>query len=263
MWKKIEELREVSWNFSGRHYPFEYAKKNKMEKKADALATNECYRTVHIPELVELKLDKNNDIIYHVTNEREQWQEETRYKTSLGVFEAVDHGEFGGWLTLPNGGNMTGRTKIVFECFGKSYVVMSCGLLMDYFTLHEFTKDFSEKKLYVTTNTPAIQEFVSFKALYRSPDAAYIFASGQISHNFDTRNASDISYLFKITENDFEQITFGDIIFRTVKSMVVQDNQLYLGLDKIVAKIDIESQDVKYYTPLSYEAEDNLTHPAL
>ena len=43
-----------------------------------------------------------------------------------------------------------------------------------------------------------------------------------------------------------------------MENRVVEDNKLIVGMDKIVAIIDLYTKEIKAYTPISIEAEKNI-----
>ncbi|MGN1089374.1 MAG: hypothetical protein ACI4Q6_03135, partial [Huintestinicola sp.] len=49
-----------------------------------------------------------------------------------------------------------------------------------------------------------------------------------------------------------------DISFYYVNNILLKNKMLIIGMDKVVAFVDIESKEIRYFTPLSIEAENDI-----
>lgn len=66
------------------------------------------------------------------------------------------------------------------------------------------------------------------------------------------------SYLFEISETGFAIKAEFDNSFDWVKNMVVLNYHMILGMDKVVADVDITNKTITGYTPISLEAEADI-----
>ena len=101
---------------------------------------------------------------------------------------------------------------------------------------------------------------ISFEGLFLSDKFAYILASGDINYNYLNENSNWVkkSYLLKLRDGKIvEQIAF-DYGLSNVENIVVEGNRLIVGMDKIVAIIDLYTKEIKSFTPISIEAEKDI-----
>ena len=49
-----------------------------------------------------------------------------------------------------------------------------------------------------------------------------------------------------------------DYWFSEVKNICVDNNRLIIGMDKVVAIVNLETKEIKTYTPVSIEAEKDI-----
>lgn len=261
-WKSINELRETTIDISGCSYSLKYAKKhNLIEKKhSEHFGENP---SMWIPEPIEVAVNNNSEILYR-TKEVGTWYEKQkeRFNTSLGTFISHDYGEFGGELITPKG-NLRGNFVEVFECDNTTYAIDSCNHMgVGHINIYSFSKDLKAAELYSSEkhNDDNVLQWISFKGLFLSDKFAYILASGDINYDYLNENSNWVkkSYLLKLRDGKIvEQIEF-DYGLSNVENIVVEGNKLIVGMDKIVAIIDLYTKEFKSFTPISIEAEKDI-----
>lgn len=82
-------------------------------------------------------------------------------------------------------------------------------------------------------------------------ERAYILLSDHIGKN-------PKSVLLEISENGDMLKTEFDCDFQLVFNMLVSDGKMFLGADKAVVVFDLQTKEIKAYTPISVEAEENI-----
>lgn len=166
------------------------------------------------------------------------------FKTSVGNFVSRDYGEFGGVLETP-GGEINGNFCDVFEAGGKIYAVDSLSHLgLASTTIYSFDRDCKHHKVFSAEN-------LDFKARYVTDERAYILLSDRVGEN-------PKSVLLEISENGDMLKTEFDCDFPLVFNMLVSDGKMFLGADKAVVVVDLQTKEIKAYTPISVEAEKHI-----
>lgn len=89
---------------------------------------------------------------------------------------------------------------------------------------------------------------MGFKARYVTDERAYILLSDRVGEN-------PKSVLLEISENGDMLKTEFDCDFQLVFNMLVSDGKMFLGADKAVVVVDLQTKEINTYTPLSVEAE--------
>ena len=64
--------------------------------------------------------------------------------------------------------------------------------------------------------------------------------------------------MFEISPNGFACRAEFNRNFEWVKNMVVVQQKMILGMDKVIAVADLETGEVAAYTPISAEAENDI-----
>ena len=97
---------------------------------------------------------------------------------------------------------------------------------------------------------------MGFKARYATGERAYILVSGSVS----TRSGGEKlkSILLEISENGIDAKTKFDCGFYLVFNMIVKNGKMILGVDKAVVTADLQTKEIKAYTPISVEAEKHI-----
>lgn len=162
----------------------------------------------------------------------------------IGTFVSRDYGEFGGALETP-GGEINGNFCDIFEAGGKIYAVDSLSHLgLASTTIYSFDRDCKHHKIFSDEN-------LGFKARYVTDERAYILLSDHVGKN-------PKSVLLEISENGDMLKTEFDCDFQLVFNMLVSDGKMILGADKAVMTVDLQTKEIKAYTPISVEAEKHI-----
>ncbi len=167
----------------------------------------------------------------------------------IGTFVSRDYGEFGGALETP-GGEINGNFCDIFEAGGKIYAVDSLSHLgLASTTIYSFDRDCKHHKVFSAEN-------LDFKARYATGERAYILVSGSVS----TRSGGEKlkSILLEISENGIDAKTEFDCGFYLVFNMIVKNGKMILGVDKAVVTADLQTKEIKAYTPISVETEKHI-----
>lgn len=261
-WKPAAGLRKTSFEISGGYYSKAYVQKQGMEGKCKAW----CYvpfPPAWMPEFLEIAFDEAGKLVWRFAGDGQKIQQE-QFPTSAGVFVSHNQGEFGGTLITPAQNCLSGNFVEVFECLGKIYAIDSCNHMgMGHVKIYEFLDGLRYQELF--SSVTHIQEktaelFASLKALYINSETAYILASGYV--NYRLLKPGDVyedkSYLFEISQNGFACRAKFNRNFEWVKNMVVAHGKMILGMDKVVAVVNLDTGEVAAYTPIDREAEEDI-----
>lgn len=155
------------------------------------------------------------------------------------------------WKNNPTpGGEINGNFCDIFEAGGKIYAVDSLSHLgLASTTIYSFDCDCKYHKIFSDEN-------LGFKARYATGERAYILVSGSVS----TRSGGEKlkSILLEISENGIDAKTEFDCGFYLVFNMIVKNGKMILGVDKAVVTADLQTKEIKAYTPISVEAEKHI-----
>jgi len=261
-WKPAAGLRETSFEISGGYYSKAYVQKQGMEGKCKSW----CYipsPSAWMPEFLEIAFDEAGKLVGRFAGDSREPQQE-QFPTSAGTFISRNRGEFGGILITPAQQYLSGNFVEVFECFGKIYAIDSCNHMgMGHVKIYEFLDGLHYQEVF--SSFTHIQEktaelVASLKALYINAEAAYILASGYVKYRLLQPGDvyEDKSYLFEISPNGFACRAEFNRNFEWVKNMVVVQEKMILGMDKVIAVADLETGEVAAYTPISAEAENDI-----
>lgn len=262
-WKSINELRQTTIDISGGYYSEKYVNKHNLSEKSTA----QCFGknpSMWIPELIEVSVNDKSEILYR-TKKAGDWYNKQKevFETSLGTFISHNHGEFGGELITPKE-RIIGNFVDVFECNNIIYAIDSCNhMCMGHIKIYAFSKELNAIKLYESIDfweNDKIYESLSFEGLYIEDDRAYILSAGRIEKNYSSKNKTyeEKSYLYEIKNGTIVNTTEFDYWFSEVKNICVDNNRLIIGMDKVVAIINLETKEIKAYTPISIEAEKDI-----
>lgn len=240
-WQKLNELRKTDLRISGGYYTTEFLKTYRLDFYSEGYS--------FFPEFVEVA-KINGEIVCRlaepdIPDEDTPFDsDECVFKTSVGTFVSRDYGEFGGALKTP-GGEINGNFCDIFEAGGKIYAVDSLSHLgLASTTIYSFDRDCKYHKIFSDEN-------LGFKARYVTDKRAYILLSDRVGEN-------PKSVLLEISENGDMLKTEFDCDFPLVFNMLVSDGKMFLGMDKAVVVVDLQTKEINAYTPLSVEAEKHL-----
>lgn len=240
-WQKLNELRKTDPRISGGYYTNEFLKTYRLDFYSEGYS--------FFPEFVEVA-KINGEIVCRLA-EPDIPDEDTPFdinecvfKTSAGTFVSRDYGEFGGALETP-GGEIDGNFCDVFELGDRVYAVDSLSHLgLASTTIYSFDRGCKYHKIFSDEN-------LGFKARYVIDERAYILLSDRVGEN-------PKSVLLEISENGDMLKTEFDCDFPLVFNMLVSDGKMFLGADKAVVVFDLQTKEIKAYTPISVEAEKHI-----
>lgn len=240
-WQKLDELRRTDPHICGGYYTKNFLKTYRPDFYSEGYS--------FFPEFVEVA--KINGEIVCRLDEPDIPDEDTPFdsdecvfETSVGNFVSRNHGEFGGALETP-GGEINGNFCDVFELGDRVYAVDSLshlGLVST--TVYSFDRGCKYHKIFS-------DEDLGFKARYVTGERAYLLLSGRVGENSK-------SVLLEISENGDMLKTEFDCDFPLVFNMLVSDGKMFLGADKAVVVVDLQTKEINAYTPLSIEAEKHI-----
>lgn len=240
-WQKLNELRKIDPHICGGYYAKNFLKTYRPDFYAEGYD--------FFPEFVRVA-EKDGEIICRLEEAIVPDEDapidsgECMLETSLGTFVSRDYGEFGGALETP-GGEINGNFCDIFEAGGKIYAVDSLSHLgLASTTIYSFDCDCKYHKIFSDEN-------LSFKARYVTDERAYILLSDRVGEN-------PKSVLLEISENGDMLKTKFDCDFPLVFNMLVSDGKMFLGADKAVVVVDLQTKEIKAYTPISVEAEKHI-----
>ena len=240
-WQKLNELRKTDPRISGGYYTTEFLKTYRPDFYSEGYS--------FFPEFVEVA-KINGEIVCRlaepdIPDEDTPFDsDECVFKTSVGNFVSRNHGEFGGALETP-GGEIDGNFCDVFELGDRVYAVDSLSHLgLASTTVYSFDRGCKYHIIFSDEN-------LGFKARYVTDERAYILLSDRVGENSK-------SVLLEISENGDMLKTEFDCYFQLVFNMLVSDGKMFLGADKAVVVFDLQTKEIKAYTPISVEAEENI-----
>lgn len=240
-WQKLNELRKTDPHICGGYYTKNFLKTYRPDFYAEGYD--------FFPEFVRVA-EKDGEIVCRLA-EPDIPDEDTPFdsdecmlETSAGIFVSRDYGEFGGVLETP-GGEINGNFCDVFELGDRVYAVDSLSHLgLASTTVYSFDRGCKYHKIFSDEN-------LGFKARYVTDERAYILLSDRVGENSK-------SVLLEISENGDMLKTEFDCDFQLVFNMLVSDGKMFLGADKAVVVFDLQTKEIKAYTPISVEAEKHI-----
>ena len=256
-WRSIKELREIHSDISAGFYSAEYVKKHGLyeNKLADIFG---IIPSVCVPEPIEVAIGEDGDTVYRALKPGAWYKRyKENFETSLGAFISHNRGEFGGELITPKG-RLIGNFVEVFECGGVTYAIDSCNHMgLGHINIYKFTDNIDAIELY---RNEIRNSMISYAGSYIVDDTAYVLASGRIRNSSldDNDEWHERSYLFKLQNGKITEQTEFDCTFRYVNNILIKDGQLIIGLDKMVKVVDLRTKEMKMYTPIGIEAENDI-----
>lgn len=240
-WQKLDELRQTDPHICGGYYAKNFLKTYRPDFYAEGYD--------FFPEFVKVA-EKDGEIICRLEEaivpdeDAPIDSDECMLETPAGTFVSRDYGEFGGVLETP-GGEINGNFCDIFEAGGKIYAVDSLSHLgLASTTIYSFDRGCKYHKIFSDEN-------LGFKARYVTDKRAYILLSDRVGEN-------PKSVLLEISENGDMLKTEFDCDFPLVFNMLVSDGKMFLGADKAIVVVDLQTKEIKAYTPISVEAEKHI-----
>ncbi len=202
---------------------------------------------------LEVKADRQTFLFREADRERTPVAFPTEFTTSAGRFLSDRRGEFGGTLRLPNGRELRGNFVQVFEFHKKIYAIDSLIHLGPcYAKIYTFSRSLQPRLLYETKGfgaDPRIWEMLALQALQIGTDHAYLLLSGTVSRNSfcEKRQQVGKAYLFEIERRRVSVKAELDCEFDSVYNMVVEGGRMLLGMNRMVADVDLQTKQIRAY----------------
>jgi hypothetical protein len=267
-WKNITELREVERDYSGLVYSYRYAKKHKdLKNQYCSSYGGKKERQVGIAEPIAIKRGKNGEILYELRNRNVHFESEQVFETHLGKFASIDRGEFGGEMTLPNGVVIGGNFRYVFDQGEFVYGIdTSAHMLVAHTKIYRFNSNLEYECLYSVGDwyqslVNNVSEDLYCRAVDISEDTANILLGGEVFTIDEQGNRSDWGEIrvLNISDGDIhEVIRMAGKPLGSAEYVIVEGNEIYISMDKMVMIINAVTKEIKYFTCISEEDEEEL-----
>lgn len=280
-WKPVKELRKTADLLLPGCYSEEYVKRHRLLDKSSSHTSRPGLWTKYwVPEPIFVSLDDFGQPLYRSgevgtrpqAKKENGWEQQRTdlwptertktFETARGRFTSADSGEWGGILCTPTG-CLSGNFVEVVEHAGTVYAMDSLVHWGSrHFRLIAFSDSLEPVELYPSHPTVdgQHQEAFSFQALFLGNDSLYVLASGAVKEKAPPKAEAWVSRsrLFQLRDGKIQASTTFDLSFSAVCNMIVHDHTLILGMDKVVAIVDLDTRGVETYTPISIEAERDL-----
>lgn len=274
-WKDINKLRIVDRDYSGLRYSFEYIMNNKSENDiyCGTGSADGKWSKAAVAEQMELKRAQDGSIKYRVIGRDMKNSSVRNFDTQYGVFQSTDNGEFGGFIKLPNGKKISGNFKYVFDVGDKVYAISSLAHMMSAGTcIYQINKSFEYTIVYNTVD--AMSAFMLALAKEYKPienircdavdikeNEAYAILTGFVEKTDESgkRLYWDEERILQITEDGIKEINryMGKRPI-LIKSLIVEEKDVYISCDKMVIHIDRSCNEITYLTCISKDDEEEL-----
>ena len=264
-WKKLNQLRKIDDSISNLLYSKEYAEANglvepepKITKRKKKKRFYFPDKTVYIFQGIEIKESEQGEILWRRCGHKSTGSR-MKYNTQFGEMISDDMGEFGGQLYTPFR-TIYGNFCDVFDFEDKVYAVHSLAHLLSLcFGLYEISKDGNINEVYSLTDYFQGKDYwedLAYCAKYiRDDHNAYILIAGYVRQ---LKEESGESRLIHICNGRVETIMVIPEWVSEVTNMIVTDDYVYLGHDKMLSIIDRKTKAIEYRTFLSGKAVKNL-----
>ncbi len=297
-WKELYSLRKGSLDLAGSSYSGAFAKLRGLDGKEKGLSgpmpdselsheewvkemdrlLDKC--SLWIPEPVEVKADADGKILCRLNLSFDRRKVQEKFLTSLGTFVSHDEGEFGGHMILPNGKTINGNFCEVIDCNGLVYAIDSCNHMgVGHIAVYALDSSLSPHLLYgrdswtaffadllfsaeenskdLSGGTKPFRDWLSFDSFYLDNDALYVFLTGQVK----ARGASkweDRGRLLLFKDGAFVKAWEFKSLISHVYSMIVENEKIVLGLDKVAAVFDFDGHPLDIFAVIDEEAEKEI-----
>lgn len=276
LWRPISELREVK-EYINESYTYDYYTKHKANDTKDNY-TSAYYGygskqpfSVHVQENVFLR-QLDNSIEYLVADRIKDIDDSIfdlyecdysqDFDTKFGKFINNNQGEFGGELKTPSGKTIIGNFIYMFEWNNRVFAIDSLShMICKDFNLIEFTSKDKFRNIYSShdENDLSDSKEVGVDNLYITNDKVYFVESGV---DFSTKE--NIFRVLSLDKSDkIEEVFSTKDFYTNATSILVHNGNIYLGGNKILIVVDIETKGYKLYTFLSNEDIEDMKKAAM
>lgn len=253
----IDELRETinlcGKMYSSNFYYYLYGKEDKLVRAKSY--SNDQVISLFRPEYIEIIQTKSGELNWKAVEQLPDHESEFDFHSSVGLFHSINRGEFGGKLITPKT-TMHGNFGNLFEFNDKVYAIDSLNHMgVGHTRIYEFKKNANANTLFETK----FDEQLSLSSINIENNRILILISGAILGEQGTfSNSIPYSCLFEISKNGFNKIAEFEKSFYYVNNILLLNKKLIIGMDKVVAFVDIETKEIRYFTPLTIEAENDI-----
>lgn len=253
----IDELRETvdlcGKMYSDNFYYNLYGKSDNNVKIKSHI--NDQLISLFRPEYIEIIQSESGELNWKAFDQLPDYESEFDFHSSLGLFQSINRGEFGGKLITPKT-TMNGNFGNIFEFNDKVYAIDTLNHLgIGHTCIYEFDKEINAHTLFKTT----FGEWLSLSSLSIEKNRILILISGVIvSEQGAFSDRKPYSCLYEISKNGFNKVAEFDNSFYYVNNILLLNKKLIIGMDKVVAFVDIETKEIRYFTPLTIEAENDI-----
>lgn len=253
----MDELRETI-DLCGKMYSanFYYHLYEKEDKNVCAKSySNNQVISLFRPEYIEIIQTESGELNWKAVDQLPDYESEFDFHSSLGLFHSKNRGEFGGKLITPKT-TMHGNFGNIFEFNDKVYAIDTLNHMgIGHTRIYEFDKEINAHTLFETT----FEECLSLSSISIEKNRILILISGDIVNVQESfSDGKPYSCLFEISKSGFNKIAEFDNSFDYVNNILLLDKKLIIGMDKVIAFVDIETKEIRYFTPLTIEAENDI-----
>lgn len=261
----LSDMREVSIEICGKMYSEAFLSSldnddsYKARERASSSKNNVIYAR-YIQEYIEVKQMNDGNICWKAVDEVPHYKYDFDYNSSFGLFHSDNRGEFGGTLITPKSQMIRGNFFKLFELNGKVYAIDTLShMAVSHTKIYEFNSN-SEYKILYETNS---DDMLSLTGLTIAENKAYLLISGAVLGENHTFTGSKVqSILFEINNTGLTQLAVFDHEFHYVYNMLIKDDNMILGMDKLVAVVNIKDKEIQAYSPLTTYAENDILKTA-
>ncbi len=254
---KVKDLRETC-NLCGKMYSGEYYNRlyenNEKNVRAKSYKNNKLIALFRL-EYIEVIESESGELTWKAVEQLPVHKSEFNFNSSLGLFQSCNRGEFGGILITPKH-NIPGNFSNLFEFNNKVYAIDSLNHMgIGHTRIYEFDKELNANTLFETEQ----REMLALSSLKIEESRILILISGAVLGDKGTFDGSTpCSYLFEISRDGFKKIEVFDFSFHYAYNMLLIDKELIVGMDKVIAFCNIETKEIRFITPLTIEAENDI-----
>lgn len=250
---KLSDLRKTDEKLCGQMYSKEYIDLLN-DNNEDTNNGGYSYIAAHKAEYIAVDENDAGDIIWE-SAEPSWFKRDTTFHSPWGDFISDDHGEWGGTLITPNE-TLKGNFCKFFQLGKYVFGIDTCNHMgVGHIKIYKFAENQSAELLYDSCNIG----WISPSALTIEPERVLILVTGnKYGKSKMFTDCTPISYLFEITEDGIKQLAQFRQYLEHIYNMILKDDKLILGRDKIITVANITTGETVNYTPLTAEAEEDI-----
>ena len=256
--KPLDSLTSIDKNISGLSYPLSYGNEKKKNKNWFSMGSGSI-------SIIEPAVVYENDGKIYYKESYEQLKSDSDsekvYKTQIGDLKVTKIVEDGGQLEFPDGMCILGSFVDVFDCGPYTYAIHSQSLMvMSSFIIYRNTAEKSKPIVCKSSSSLKPDEefsFIEYQTKYIDGETLYVMAGGYIEKYDSERHPITVIYTIKDGEV-VKEIQIPDY-FDHVSNMIVKDGKAYIGANKMVISIDLETKEYLLYPIVASEDIEQLS----